>query len=232
MHIIPIVMIKNEELWIEKVLTPLTKVFPGVIVADTGSTDNTIQIVSSIKGVRLMRFIDMTLEQIGQCRGTMQAEAKRLFGATHVMLVDGDELYPTTYLRWLTDNPMPECSLSGYTYGVECTELANGECWLLGNQYGVVGVNRQAFFSVDVTWKGTYPFESPSSYKPGDANNYYWKVESPLHRFFHIHQMKRSSKDDDVYMRRQKQYQFALQIHPEIKPLEFWLKSREDYKDV
>lgn len=228
---IPIVLCKNEELWITKVLSALTAVFPHVIVADTGSTDSTLAEIAKAPNVLLMKYDNLTPDEVGQCRGWMGREAKEKFGAEWVFLVDADELYPTKYLRFIRDNPMPDNSLSGFTYGIECTELDNGECWMLGTAGHLVGVSRQAIFSVDSVWHGTYPFESPNTFKAGDPRNYYWAHKDPSYHFYHLHQMHRSSRDEDVYMRMQKKYQFSCILHPEIQPMEFWLKSREDYRD-
>jgi len=232
MLIVPIVLCKNEEYWIQRVLTSLSNVFTRVIVADTGSTDSTLEQIAKVKNIHLMSYGNLSPHDLGLCRGWMQAEAKEKFGASHVFLCDADELYPTKYLQFIKDNPMPENALSGFTYGVECTGLESGECWLLGwADSQLVGVSRQAVFSVDSKWSGTYPFESPDTFKAGDPTNYYWQSVDPSYHFYHLHQMCRSSKDEEVYLRKQKQYQFSMIEHPEITPAHFWLKSREEYAD-
>jgi len=228
----PITLAKNEEIWIARVLAPLVEIFGCAIVADTGSTDDTVSEIEKVPGVHLMRPGNLTPQEIGQCRGWMQAEAKARYGASHVFLVDADELYPRKYLRFIQDNPMADDAMSGYTSGVECTELSTGECWKLGRPDGsLVGVNRQAIFSVDSVWRGVYPFESPDTYVAGHPTNHYWPVPDPSYQFYHLHQMRRSRHDEDVYMRMQKKYQFSLQAHPEIVATEFWLKSERDYAD-
>lgn len=234
MKVVPVMLCKNEEIWIKRVLTALTSVFPTVIVADTGSTDNTISEIEQVAGIHLMRYGNLTPQDVGLCRGWMQSAAKTLYDATHVMLVDADELYPTKYLRYIVDNMMPENAMSGYTSGVECTELPNGECWFLGdtdNGNAVIGLNRQSIFNVDAQWHGEYPFESPDCYIPGHPTNHYFVSPDPSFRFFHLHQMTRSRHDDFVYMRKQKKYQFGLREAPQIQPVQFWLKSESEYKD-
>jgi glycosyltransferase involved in cell wall biosynthesis len=226
MIVIPILLVKNEEVWIERVLTPFANIFPHVIVSDTGSTDSTIKQIEKVKNIHLMTYGNLSPEEVGLCRGWMQAEAQEKFGATHVFMVDGDELYPTKYVKFLHDNPMPEDAMGGFTYGVECTEFENGECWLYG-----VGVSRHAVFSVDSKWRGTYPFESPDTFIAGHPTNYYWQSLDPSYHFYHVHQMRRSSRDEDVYLRKQKQFQFSMQDHPEIRPVSLWLKHESEYQD-
>ena len=227
---VPIVLCKNEELWIDKVLRALTAVFPHVILADTGSTDGTLEKVRTLPGVTILEYANLPMEQVGLLRGEMQKVARDKFGASHVMLCDADELYPISYLRHIRDNPPPENFLSAYTYGLECGEKDNGECWVMGRYGELVGVSRQAIFSVDSNWRGVYPFESPDTFIPGDPRNFYYNA--PGQHFYHIHGMVRSSKDDEVYMRSYKRRLFSLAEHPEIVPTQFWLKSRDDYKDV
>lgn len=227
MNIVPVLLIKNEELWIRHVVGALARVFPHVLVADTGSTDSTLEQIAPIPHVTLRTFDHpLTPRELGQCRGEMQEIARSQLGATHIFLVDGDELYPVKYLRFLAENPMPEDALSGFTWGVECTELPNGECWLYE-----VGLNRQAIIPVSSRWKGEYPFESPDSFVPGHPKNHYWVSPDPSFHFYHLHQMRRSLKDEEVYLRKQKQFQFSMQDHPEIQPARFWLKSRDEYVD-
>lgn len=228
----PMVLCKNEEIWLGRVLSALVSVFPNVIVADTGSTDSTLDEIAKIPGVTLLSYKNLSPAEVGLARGNMQKVAKEKFGASHVFMVDADELYPKKYLRFIRDNPMPDGAMSGFTSGIECGELSNGECWLLGYADGnVVGLNRQAIFSVDAKWYGVYPFESPDTYVPGHPTNHYFLGPDLSYRFFHLRQMTRSRKDADVHMRVQKKYQFGLQDHPEIIPAKFWLPDESEYKD-
>lgn len=235
MIIIPVVLCKNEEVWIEHVLSPLVAVFPHVIVTDTGSTDSTVAIVNGMRengaNILLVTHPSVTPKGLSRCRQDMQEQAKDLFDATHIFLVDGDELYPKKYLQFIHDFPMPENALSGFTWGKEIRELENGELWYLKYHGDDVGLNRQAIISVDSKWNGEYPFESPSTYDPGNPLNYYWKSPDPTYHFFHLHQTTRSTRDQDVYIRMQKKNQLSLQETPEISPGRLWIKSREEYID-
>jgi glycosyltransferase involved in cell wall biosynthesis len=237
MNIVPVLLVKNEELWIERVLTPLVNVFPHVIVSDTGSTDSTETIIQDMRthgaNIVLNSYPDLKPAQLGKCRQDMQDQARALFDATHIFLVDGDELYPTKYLRFIQEFPMPENALSGFTSGKEIRELPNGELWYLrlNGSNDDIGLNRQAIISVDSRWSGEYPFESPSTYKPGDPTNYYWKPADPTCHFFHLHQTIRSNKDEDVYIRMKKRHQLSMRDTPDVSPGRLWLKSREEYID-
>jgi len=229
--IIPVLLVKNEEVWIRRILTALANVFPNIIVSDTGSTDSTFNEILQVPNVLLFKFPNQSPKELSGCRQFMQDEAKRLYGASHILLVDGDELYPTRYLRYIADNPMPTDALSGFTSGIECGELENGEIWFYGNAGSLVGLNRQAIIPVDSHWKGEYPFESPDCYEPGSPRNHYFPIPAGLHGFYHLHHTRRSRKDGDVYLRVEKKEQFSMRHAPELVPHEFWLKSQEDYVD-
>lgn len=234
MNIVPVLLIKNEENWIRSVVHSLLSVFPHVIVSDTGSTDNTIDRVKSAgfqERLDLYEKGPLPPHQLGECRQWMQEVAKEKFGATHIFLVDGDELYPKKYLRFIQDFPMPENALSGFTWGKEIRQLDNGELCFLSLNGEDVGLSRQAIISVDSKWSGVYPFESPSTYDPGNPLNYYWKSPDDTYHFFHLHQTVRSSRDADVYIRMQKQKQFGMQDNHSVLPARPWLSSREEYSD-
>ena len=56
MNIVPVLLVMNEEVWIKRILTALTHVFPHVIVSDTGSTDATVIEILQVPNVKLFDF--------------------------------------------------------------------------------------------------------------------------------------------------------------------------------
>lgn len=240
MNIVPVLLVKNEEVWIGRILTALVSVFPQIIVCDTGSTDSTINEISQVSQACLAKqqppiFVlqqsNNSPRDLTACRQLMQDEAKHLFDATHIFLVDGDELYTTQYLRSIADNPMPDNALSGFTSGIECGELENGELWFYGNKGNLVGLNRQAIIPVGSRWKGEYPFESPDCYVPGSPLNHYFPIPEGSRGFYHLHHTRRSRLDADVYLRVEKKDQFSMRHAPELVPQLLWLKSEKEYRD-
>ena len=225
MNLVPICFCKNEEVWIRRVLTSLANVFEHVIVADTGSTDSTLEQIAKVPKVHLMIIDNPSTVRLGALRGEMQREAAEKFGATHIMLVDGDELYPTRYVRFIHDNPMPPEAEIGHTCGIEVEELPNGEIWL----YGIEGkFSRDCILSVNTVWQREHPYESPIVNR---ELSFRYEMISPF-VFYHLHHTRRSSKDDEVYLRMQKRYQFSMRDAPEMKPKFFWLANESEYKDV
>ena len=230
--IVPVLLVKNEEVWIGRILSALSNVFPHIIVTDTGSTDSTIEQVEKVSGVMLIEMGNVSPRELTSCRQYMQAKASSSFNATHIFLVDGDELYTTKYLRYIANNPMPEHYISGFTSGIEVGEMENGEFWFYHTNGVPTGLNRQAIIPVNSLWKGVYPFESPDCYIPGSPLNHYFPAPEGSRGFFHLHHTRRSYRDSDVYLRSEKRGQFSLRpTPPEIQPGELWLKDWDSYVD-
>lgn len=229
--IVPVLLIKNEEVWIGRILSALANVFPHIIVTDTGSTDSTIQQVDKFPEVMLLKFPSATPKELTEIREYMQTQARGFFGATHIFLVDGDELYPTKYLRYIASNPMAEHCISGFTSGIEVGELENGEFWFYHTNGAPTGLNRQAIIPVNSKWKGIYPFESPDCYIPGSPLNHYFPAPAGSYGFYHLHHTRRSYRDSDVYLRSEKRDQFSLKTAPEIQPGQLWLQNWDAYRD-
>lgn len=226
MKIIPIILTINEERFICQCLTPLAAVFDDVIVFDTGSTDNNLAEIAKVTGIHRVLYPPCTMQELGQMRGTMAEMAKSL-GASHVMQVDGDEIYNTRYLRYILANPMPAGTLAGYTVGIELAELPNGEIWRYDTDF-----NRCAVFSVDSKWRGAWPFESPEAWDPEHPETqYHWPRTERWQNFYHMHHLVRSSRDADVTGRLEYRNKFSLQTKDELKPVEKLLDSWSDYKD-
>jgi glycosyltransferase involved in cell wall biosynthesis len=222
-----IVLTINEERFIRQCLEPLAAVLPFVIVADTGSTDNNLAEIAKVSNIHQMHSGRLTMEQLGKRRGEMAQFAKGL-GATHVMQVDGDEIYPTSYLRYIVENPMPDVYVAGYTTGVECAELPNGEIWKYDTDF-----NRCAVFSVDCKFRGAWPYEAPDAWRPNEpATQYHFPRLEPYHNFYHMHHLVRSSRDADVTGRLEYKNLFALQQKPELTPAQFLFPTWAEYKDV
>jgi glycosyltransferase involved in cell wall biosynthesis len=226
MKILPIVMTINEERFIKQTLLPLSNVFPVVIVADTGSEDNALQEMKSVPKLHMMYYDHPDMKELGLIRGYMSSVAKTL-GATHVLHVDGDEIYTTKYLTHILNNPMPETMICGYTLGHELAELENGEIWKFKNDF-----NRCCVYSVDAKWRGEYPYESPDAWQVERPElPHYWNPPNGSHGFYHMHHLYRSHKDSITKFRLEKKDLFAMQEQPDNVPVQKLLDNWKDYED-
>ena len=97
---IPIILIKNEEKYIEKVVSSALKLSGVVIVGDTGSTDKTPDIVQSFERVVYVPMGEMTPSLLGLARNVLFGYARDM-SAEFVFIVDGDELYLPDQMEFL-----------------------------------------------------------------------------------------------------------------------------------
>lgn len=226
---LPVVMCMNEERFIERVLIPFVQVFPVVVIGDTGSTDSTLDIITQMQReyvIYLVHYPHPTPEELGLIRMHLQDIAAG-FGATHALHLDGDEIYPSEYVRYIYDNPIPNGMNAGLITGEEIAELPSGEWWKYAVRFSKVAV-----IPCGTRWHGSYPLERIDTLLETNPElNYYWPSVHPLHQFYHLHTMRRSSRDRDAYARLRKQNQFCQQDRPDMQPREFWLRSEDDYKD-
>jgi glycosyltransferase involved in cell wall biosynthesis len=210
LNALPVVKCRNEEYWIEAVLTPLVNVFGIALVADTGSTDSTLEILRrwrSLGRIHLFEYGIITMKELGQVRADLGKEARRL-GAEYIFLCDADELYNEFALFHISRESMAQGKTLGYTAGVSIEEVA-GTYYEVAQPLGLCG--RTAVIRADDVWKGDYPFESPSDNGRPERFYYFTIPQGFRYHHLHLHRLVRSSRDADVQYRVQKRFQFCMQ---------------------
>ncbi len=210
MKLAPIVLIRNEERFIQAVLRPLVEICPMVVVGDTGSTDDTLARVRAVQqtapNLHVMELGELAPAELGRARFTLSQEAARL-GAEWIMVVDGDELYSRAALRTVCAAEMPAGAELGFVTHCSIDEDEAGQCWLLADRFNRAAINRPG-----VAWHGTYPFESPIVFADGrNRYHYFSPPDPPGFHAVHLHRLRRSAADAVVYMRQQKQFLFSMQ---------------------
>lgn len=203
-NVAPVVLVKNEEIWIGRVLKPLLSQFGIAIVGDTGSTDSTRDEVASLPGVELIEFGPLDMKALGQARRELGRRAIEL-GCEWIMQVDGDELYHPQALALIAEHPVPEGGKLGFTTMITLDPDPDGSVWLLEDVFA-----RAAIMPADVGWAGEYPFEAPVVFGRQEGFFYYPVPEGLRWHALHLHRFQRSPHDDAVIYRQQKQHQFAM----------------------
>lgn len=202
---IPIILIKNEEKYIEKVVSSALKLSGVVIVGDTGSTDKTPDIVQSFERVVYVPMGEMTPSLLGLARNVLFGYARDM-SAEFVFIVDGDELYLPDQMEFLGKQSMPEGKKIGFTTLLDLDEEGE-EVWALNNRF-----NRLAVHSPNWRYVGEYPFESPIGWTDDPSCYHYFPIfNNGIEHGYHLHRLNRSPVDYQVYMRKEKQYKFSLQ---------------------
>jgi len=211
MNIIPALMIRNEEYYIREVVQPLVDVFGVVLVCDTGSKDKTLSILASIPGVMVVQFGECSPRGLTEVRRDMMRLCKA-YGASHVLLVDGDELYSREALELIKNYSIPDGGITGFTTMLTLDpDEHNNNLWEMNDPF-----TRHCLLPVDDIWDGEYPYDVPSSY--ADPAGYFYYPHTPNSRYHavHLHRLQRSSLDGNTMLRREKQFQFGLQNLPNI----------------
>ena len=197
MEITPALHLKNEEYWIHYVLRDLLKVFDKVIMLDTGSTDQTVEIAkatASAVGGRLELVVeDMhnDLHRIGNCPNVL----REMVDTDWMLLVDGDEIWGENQLRALVSFEPQDNWLVG---------MCNGRnlAWV-GNQL----VEREGFsadrlFYRTVRWdkRKDYPFQAHGLELKFEAGQvFHTNFEQSY--FWHARHLQRSSRDTEACYR-------------------------------
>ena len=210
MNIVPALMIRNEEYYIREVITPLVDIFGRVLVCDTGSEDRTLSILASIPNVMVVQFGKQSPRGLTEVRRDMMRLCANI-GASHVLLVDGDELYSRDALRLIRDYLIPADGVTGFTAMLTLDPDESGNLWEMNDPF-----TRHCLLPVDDIWNGEYPYDVPSSY--ADPSGYFYYPHFPNGRYHavHLHRLQRSSLDANTILRREKQFQFGLQNLPNI----------------
>jgi glycosyltransferase involved in cell wall biosynthesis len=203
-HLAPIVMVRNEELWLARVLRPLAEVFTHVLVGDTGSTDRTVEIARSVPGVTVLEYGPRTPAQLGQVRAAMGRQVAA-YGAAWAFQVDGDELYHVDALRHIAALDLGAAPAAWFTTLISLDQDPDGALWLLDDLFA-----RLAVFPAGTAFYGAYPFECPAVFREPSTFRYCPLLPNMPFHGVHLHRLVRSSQDGEVYLRRQKQFQFAM----------------------
>jgi glycosyltransferase involved in cell wall biosynthesis len=126
MEIIGICLIKNEDIYIERVLKNVVNFCDKIRVIDNGSEDNTVDIVKKT----MKKFSNISLEHIKNVNKTHSLVEKYVGEDTWLFGVDGDEIYDSEALsslrpKILNGEYQKYWMLKGYFYHLVELDLKN-----------------------------------------------------------------------------------------------------------
>lgn len=217
------VMLRNEEYWVGYILDALLQVMDEVIIIDTGSTDNTVDVVRrALKEhpyckSQFLCYGTLTPEENGQARQWMTDKTRTEWG----MIVDGDEYYSPEALEAIKAIELPSTARLGFTT-LQVLQHRDDKFWLAEKW------SKQALFYVpDTKWSGKYPFEGPTNYDKPETFYYYEDVLG-----WDFHHLKRSSKDAETLHRHDNIRTFQPVSAPCELPFELGKWKNPYYKKV
>jgi glycosyltransferase involved in cell wall biosynthesis len=190
-------LVRNEERFIRAALLSILPLAKRVLVYDTGSTDATLKILSSIQSekVQIVRKTFSRPSELTDLRNEMIGQTTTEW----FMLVDGDELYPAHAVRRISEEIQ--------TVPPTVHKIAIRRVHFLGsfNFVSRVDSTGRIYRTKNVRWRPG----APPRYRPrADAEYLLDNPSASLqsHRillpedifFFHCQYLARSSKDDEV----------------------------------
>lgn len=192
-------VVKNEDQWIYYAILSTLPYVSEYLIADTGSSDHTLEIIQSIKSpkIKLTKMNTDDPNDISEIRQSQLEETK----SDWLWIIDGDEVYPTS-----TANEISKAVSSGKFEGVvvrrydlvgdiyHAVDERIGEYQLFGHRGHLLTrlLNKKKIQGLHV--EGTYPLEgyydkNDTSIRERNKNNYYITDN----RLFHSMYLKRSS---------------------------------------
>lgn len=195
----PAIHCKNEVYWIHYVLRDLFKVFPHVMMIDTGSTDDTVNIATltarAAEGSLDLHVEDMGDDalRIGNCPNMLREAVETPW----MLLVDGDEIWQERQLCGMLEqfNPRHDDEVGI----VNARNLA----WVPDNNKLMErdGFAADRLFARHVRWdvRCDYPFQSH-----GLENRNVYYNDFYVAWFWHTRHVQRSPNDEDTFFRDEK----------------------------
>lgn len=209
MNITPCIFCKNEEYWIGYVLRDLLKVFPEVVLFDTGSADQTLNaagiVEKAVSGGKL-RVYQANYGDDSHRIGNAPNILRGIASTKWMLLVGGDEVWLEEQLLELVrlmDTEAPDNMQVGMVLGKNVIHHAGD--WHVRDQF-----NADRLFDQNVEWHRTnYPYEDHGLY---DKVNEAGVVHYFNTWFWHARHLDRSSKDNETFYRVEKQDFFGKPV--------------------
>jgi glycosyltransferase involved in cell wall biosynthesis len=197
--ITPTILVCNEEYSIFYCLRDLMKVFPQIIVFDTGSEDDTVSIIKETakdcpqcKMLLIEERYSGDAKRIGQARNIMRDLCRTHFAFT----VDSDEIWRIPQLQRMLEYEVPD-DTEVVMIGARQVQDVNGKLMLRSNDLA----NRDGLVSPAVRWgKIEYPFEG-HDLTARLARGVVFYISALEVYEYHMRHTVRSSKDAETYAR-------------------------------
>jgi len=202
--VMPLLMVRNEEYWLRRVLRPLCAVFGRALLVDTGSTDNTVAEARLYPEVEIITYGVCTPQQLGSLRQEVSATVAARYPL--IMQVDGDELYHPRALAALAAYEVTTPVFAGFVQMVTVDQDESGQLYETDDVF-----SRLAFWPAGDRHDGAYPFEAPQIFQRPEFYVYLPLPPALTAHALHLHRLPRSPHDEQVFMRQEKRFLCALQ---------------------
>lgn len=203
-----VMMVKNEEYWLELAMRPVLELGLPLFIADCASDDSTPDIIKYLQKEHIFyyhRYDTITPKENGLARQEL-AEA---VNTNWILQIDGDELWTAKSLEYILsmDLSANRQIKTGFVHVVNVL-WKQPEFWDYSRFVIGDGISQHRLHRKDAEWHGDYPYESTGDFYTENA--YYWP-NGP--HAYHVRYLTRSRLDNETYKRVEKLKYF----NPEIK---------------
>lgn len=196
--ITPAIMVKNEEFWIYYVLQDIVKIFPKILILDTGSTDFTKKIIKYC-GRNKVELIEEDYKDYAVKIGNGRNVLREKIQTEWMFLIDGDEVWAEPQIKKLLETNIPNDKLVCMA-GSRNIQDRQGQLYRRTQDTAC----KDVLFRPSVRWKRLdYPFEGYGldNDLPKESVFYFNCDEVFCH---HMRHTKRSRLDHQAYFRNEK----------------------------
>lgn len=205
-----IMMICNEEYWIELVLCPILNLGLPLYIADCASTDNTPRIIQALCD-QYYPFYVKRYDYISPTEnGMVKAELSQQAQTPWVLQVDGDEIWLQDKLETVLNTEIDDSIASGFVH-------VQNVLWEGGRFVLADGISQHRLHRRDAKWHGEYPFESTDDFS---AEQVIYFLNGP--HAYHTRYLIRSSHDAMTYMRLEKLQYFDPRERAIYQPIDLF----------
>lgn len=198
--ITPATMICNEEFWCYYSIRDMLKVFPKIIVLDTGSTDRTVEIIKEAFPMDRVQLIEENYNGKDTLIGNGRNVLRELCPTEWMLLWDGDEIWREAQLRRMLEFEIEPTAEIIMVTGWNVQDV-DGKLKLRTHDRA----NRDGLFSKNIRWYRTdYPYESyglHDTHLPQGKVQYLPSMEVYA---YHMRHTLRSSKNWETFFRKDK----------------------------
>ncbi len=225
------IIVKNEEQWVWYAIQSVLPYVDRLLILDTGSTDDTIKIIKTIKNKKI------SFDEVGavDANGLVGLRNKQIeqTRTPWFVIVDGDEVWRGEDLKNIR-NQLADLDKKIMACFVR-TNNCVGDLWHIQPQsagkYQIAGEKGHLnirFFRIDPQhkWRGTYPLEAYSDSAGNKVNDNSDKLHFFDVAYWHMTHMTRSRVRESETVARigKKKYEIGIKIDKNLLPEAFSLK--------
>ncbi|MEK7166092.1 MAG: glycosyltransferase family A protein [Patescibacteria group bacterium] len=193
-------IIRNEEQWVWYAIQSALRILDRLLIFDTGSTDDTVKIINSIKSPKIIFEQKSPISVIDLV--TLRNEQLKRTKTNWFLLLDGDEVWPQDTTEELSQIITAKKNIAAIAVKarVPVGDLMHYQPFSAG-KYHILG--KSGHFNVRVykkldgyNWQGTYPLEAYQGPEGIPIQNQNEKVLLLDHEYWHLTHLRRSKFDN------------------------------------